>query len=293
MTAGETHSIRLWDAVSGKRVAGPLPGPGISARGALPISFSPGREWFAVESSRTRDQPGITRGLRDDHRLAGWPANPESCLGRQLQSGWQAHCRGQSRRHRLFLGYQNGDDGWQTTASSREVGSVRFAPNGKWIVTNTLVPDPDRAKGTARCMSGTWKRPSRSSDRSTIGASSRAEAAFSPAGDWMLGVTKDPRSSELDAQVRETATGNPLGKPMRQNDLDVACFSPDGKRIVIVGHEGPEGIVRVWDPVTGDPVTPPLRHGNDVTRACFSPDGRLLLTASEDWNGPPVGRCRR
>src|SRR5207237_93972 len=39
---------------------------------------------------------------------------------------------------------------------------------------------------------------------------------------------------------------------------------------------------RVWDAATGEPVTPPLKHGGEVHYASFSPDGRRVATASED-----------
>src|SRR5207249_3284016 len=39
---------------------------------------------------------------------------------------------------------------------------------------------------------------------------------------------------------------------------------------------------RVWDAITGEPVTPPLKHRAEVVRALFSPDGHRLLTSTSD-----------
>jgi predicted oxidoreductase (fatty acid repression mutant protein) len=39
---------------------------------------------------------------------------------------------------------------------------------------------------------------------------------------------------------------------------------------------------RVWDALTGQPVTPPLEHKLGVPHAAFSPDGRWVVTASHD-----------
>jgi eukaryotic-like serine/threonine-protein kinase len=74
-------------------------------------------------------------------------------------------------------------------------------------------------------------------------------------------------------------------------------FSPDGRRIVTTSKDH---TARVWDADTGEPVSPPLRHGDTVWKAAFSPDGRRVVTASYDrtarvWDagggqavGPPL-----
>src|SRR5205807_9901064 len=54
-----------------------------------------------------------------------------------------------------------------------------------------------------------------------------------------------------------------------------AAFSPDGRLVVTASADK---TARVWDAATGEPVTPPLKHGAEVTRASFSPDGRRLFT---------------
>jgi WD40 repeat protein len=71
----------------------------------------------------------------------------------------------------------------------------------------------------------------------------------------------------------------PLWLPHQGKVLD-AAFSPDGARIVTASEDH---TARVWDAITGRPVTPPLRHQEKVVGAAFSPDGARVVTAS--WDG--------
>ena len=61
------------------------------------------------------------------------------------------------------------------------------------------------------------------------------------------------------------------------------AFSPDGKLLATAGDDG---TVRLWNPVTGQPVGAPLiastGPGNYVHGVAFSPDGKLLATADTD-----------
>jgi WD40 repeat protein/tetratricopeptide (TPR) repeat protein len=74
-----------------------------------------------------------------------------------------------------------------------------------------------------------------------------------------------------------------------------AVFRPDGK-VVLTGSA--DGTAQAWDPATGRPLGPPMRHGDQVLCVAFAPDGRLALTGGSDgkarlWNadsGEPVGK---
>ena len=67
---------------------------------------------------------------------------------------------------------------------------------------------------------------------------------------------------------------------IRHNDfVNSAAFSPDGKYVVTASGDH---TARIWDAMTGKPVTEPLWHDYFVQSATFSPDGKYVVTASCD-----------
>jgi WD40 repeat protein len=58
-----------------------------------------------------------------------------------------------------------------------------------------------------------------------------------------------------------------------------ATVSPDGRRMLVAGADD---TARIWDVATGQPVTPPMKHGAGLMFVGFSPDGRRLFTSGGD-----------
>jgi Tol biopolymer transport system component len=56
--------------------------------------------------------------------------------------------------------------------------------------------------------------------------------------------------------------------------VDVARFSPDGKRIVTASWDG---TARIWDAESGRALSEPMKHDAGVKTAQFSPDGKWIV----------------
>jgi WD40 repeat protein len=92
--------------------------------------------------------------------------------------------------------------------------------------------------------------------------------AFSPDGTRVA-------SGSADNTVRlwDTATGKPIGQPLRGHAKWVmrVAFSPDGTRIASADLDN---TARLWDAATGQPIGQPLRG----IAVAFSPDGTRIAT---------------
>jgi eukaryotic-like serine/threonine-protein kinase len=117
-------------------------------------------------------------------------------------------------------------------------------------------------------------------------------AQFSPDGRLIVTGGEDATARLWDTDTRQMI-GRPLAHAGR---VYSAAFAPDGRtfatgsaapsaavapdrRTLATGvGPTPAGAARIWDTATGQPLTPPLRHGYPVRGLAFSPDGKTLLT---------------
>src|SRR5205823_7266835 len=99
--------------------------------------------------------------------------------------------------------------------------------------------------------------------------------------------------------VWDPVTGEPAGPPLQGSDITEVRFLPGGRRLLLQGgaaRQAPEVTARVWDSVTGRPLTLPWKVDNRVgcKPEAFSPDGRLFVSGTGPLfcrAGRPIGRA--
>ena len=105
---------------------------------------------------------------------------------------------------------------------------------------------------------------------------------FSPTGTHAVVVLAD-----RSAEIRENATARPLSPRIRlEAGVDVACFSPDGARVVLAGDSWKEGepnepvplAIQLWETNRGRAIAEPARFEDSAGEETlvFSPDSRFL-----------------
>jgi WD40 repeat protein len=109
--------------------------------------------------------------------------------------------------------------------------------------------------------------------------------AFCPGGKRFFTASRD-----MGVRIWNTATGQPVGKPLTlARALTSMALSPDGRTILLGSSDG---TAQLFDLATALPLGVPFSHGRAVRAVALSPDGRTALTTSEDFTarlwGVPV-----
>jgi RNA polymerase sigma factor (sigma-70 family) len=325
-TAAHDHTIRLWDAATGKevRVLGD-PDARLNAyaqtRWLHCLAFSPDGKMLAsgdhapawnLNTIRLWD---VTTG-QELRRIQGHANGVTSVAfspdGKVLASG------SVDQTIRLWDPASAKELG-QLQGHTDAVHSVAFSPDGKTLASAAL-------DGTVRL----WDVPGMKEIRQFQGHQAGVEAVtfsldgktIASAGQdktirlWEVATgketaqltghtevvrcvafTKDGRTlasggDDQTARLWDVATGKELHQ-MKGNQLGIwsVAFSPDGK---VVASAGIDAAVRLWDVASGKEREPGAAHRSWVGGLTFAPDGKTIFTVGRDqsirWWEPVTGK---
>jgi WD40 repeat protein len=159
------------------------------------------------------------------------------------------------------------------------VNAVSLSPDGRLAVT----AGGDRLRNVGEaCL---WDLATGRLLRTLPHAGPVAVVGLGPDGRRLVTATGDesgpPEAGE--ARVWDTATGELLLRLRHGGPVLQAAFSkPDGR---LVATASADRTARVWDALTGKPVTPAMKHGGPVRQVEFSGDGRRLITLTSAPGG--------
>jgi eukaryotic-like serine/threonine-protein kinase len=118
----------------------------------------------------------------------------------------------------------------------------------------------------------------------------------------LIGITGPANPLERATRINMAAWCNSLHRLRdcldHKGPVRVVAWSSTGQSVA-TGSD--DGTARLWDPLSGASISPPLAHSGPVLALAYSPDGTTLATASEDqsarlWNaaaGLPRGEPMR
>ncbi|HWS94131.1 MAG TPA: WD40 repeat domain-containing protein, partial [Mycobacterium sp.] len=253
------HTVRLWDAATGRRIGEPLRDHGDMV---TRVAFSPDGTRIASAS--------LDGTVRLWDAASGKPVGPPLHHGGVVSvafspDGTRIASAGGDPTIRLWDTTSGQPVGQPLTGHESVVASVAFNRDG------------------SRLVSGSYDKTVRLWDTATgqsIGQPLRhnewvTSVAFSPDGARIA-------SGGVDKTVRlwDAVTGQPVGEPLRHTSgVFSVAFSPDGARIASAGADR---TIRLWDAATLRGIGELAGHRSAVESVAFSHDGLHLVSGGDD-----------
>jgi WD40 repeat protein/serine/threonine protein kinase len=251
------NELRVWDAVSGRRLWG------LRFEGHLsPVAFSPDGRRLVVQVSAP-----VAKGEQPDK----YPADL------RLHDAVTGQVVVTLKRPGEFKAFS--PDGrflvlreWDGRREVKDKDEFFAALAAQRYVVRVV----DAANGT---------------ERATLRPRGRTpyDVACSPDGRHVAVADWDMKQAEVT--VWDLTTGQPVSTLRGYHGLlGALTFSPDGRRLVTGGHDE---TVRLWDPLTGEEVLTLRGHLGKVVRLTFTRGGRCLISVGEDhtarvWDARPM-----
>ena len=296
-TASTDHTVRIWDAVTGRSMTLPHPD---AVRG---LAWSPDGLWLATASDR---------GGQVWETIGGQVVTLPFAYGRGVRAvAWSPDGRwlataSDDATARIWDA-RSGQPVTPALVHRRRVNAVAWSRDGRWLATASddgtaqvwdprtgeVVAPPLAHHGAVSALG--WSPDSRrvataSEDKTArVWDAATGRALTPPLGhqEVVTAVAWSPdgtrlatASADRTAQVWNAGSGERATAPFVHHDAVTAvAWSPDGLRVATASTDQ---TALIWDAVTGRPVTAPLEHEGAVTALAWSADGTRLATASED-----------
>ncbi|MBI3269442.1 MAG: DUF4062 domain-containing protein [Planctomycetes bacterium] len=256
------HSVRVWDAESGRELA-------VLKVGLWTLAYSrDGRR--LVGAGVDTENVVVVQDARDMAMIArhgGIDVDPK--LLALSPDGRRAASRGADNSVRVYelefgtpVAVHHGHEG--------PISSLVFLGDGERLLSGS-------ADGTARIWPAVAESPSE--DGPAGGHEAEVTSLeFSPDGRRLASGAND-----RTVRVWDAASGAEL-RVLREGEANVEAlaFSPDSGRLAVGCGDG---VVRIWDVERGEKVLSIGAHRAWVNAVAWSPDGRRLATAGEDREG--------
>jgi WD40 repeat protein len=286
--AGIAH---IWDAATGKHVAGPLRHP----HPVWDVVFSPDGKLLLTAS-------GAPDGSRGEAHL--WQVPSGTSFHGPLRHATPVNHVAFHPDGQRFLSVSPPQAQLWKTVSQEPIGqplhpgatlTAALSPDGNTVLTGG-------ADGTARLWKAASGEPvgqpmSHGGGRVEVVAFSPDSQTLATASNALVRV--DPQSNlrsgpRSEVRLWQAATGTPHGGGIHaQGWVKALAFAP-GSQVLATGTVGfawtvgtkdlkvVSGEARLWRVSTGQPLSDPLLHPHAVWALAFSPNGRFLLTGCED-----------
>ncbi|CAK8724116.1 hypothetical protein GCAAIG_14100 [Candidatus Electronema halotolerans] len=292
VSVSDDHTVRIWDAASGKQVA-----------------LLTGHEYPVTSAAFSPDGKKIV-SASEDNTVRIWDVDSSKELavlkGISYMSGFSPDGKKIVSASWDTVRIWDVDSGKELAVlkgHESSVNSVAFSPDGKKIVlapedntvriwdvdsskelavlkghessVNSVAFSPDNSKIVSASDDNTvriWDAASGQQVALLTGhENSVRSAAFSPDGKKIVSASWD-----RTVRIWDVDSGKELA--VLKDISYMSGFSPDGKKIVSASWD----TVRIWDVDSGKELAVLKGHESSVNSVAFSPDGKKIVSASED-----------
>jgi WD40 repeat protein len=275
--SGAHGAVRLWNAVTGRPIGGPIAG----GRAVTGLAVSPDGKTVAVVADGLQLWATAT-GQRIGNPLppsdAGGPVafSPDDALVATVGSDGKA---------RLWDAATAQETGDPMTASgpAADPQAVAFSPNGKILATVAANGDASLWSVATQRQIGT---PMTAGPGTTAGTAPTAGPAAGPATAAAAfsqdGTMLATASGNGTARLWDVTTRQEIGAPMTADTqpLYAVAFNPSGTMLATASGDG---TARLWDVATQQEIGAPMTADTQPLYAvAFNPSGTMLATAGGD-----------